>query len=428
VEATATTFDRSSGAPPAAFVEATKHALEHLYDLALLADHPLAGWLPPRLLGAGGARALRQVLIDAVEQIDPGPHVAASAPERRAFQVLQYRYLEALPYREVMQALALGQSQYHKEQRRAVQALAVWLWDLTRRGEHGPAGRGYADDGAWSEVTAHAEADEVHPAEVLAEVGELLDHLAAAHAVRIRVSAERAPAAVTTSRTALRQALISSAGSLLDDASGGELWLSAVADGRAVQIDAIYRGAPPRPAGGSEKLEVAQKLLRSIGGELSVSREDAAERRVSITVPDRRLVLLVVDDSPDLVQLVVRFVADQPYAVLTAASVEEGFSTAQQARPDVILLDVMMAHKDGWDALQLLRHHPATADIPVIVCTVLGEEQFARSLGAAGFLRKPLTRPKLLEALAATVVAAAARAQPRPAGRPAAPAPPSASR
>ena len=424
MEENALPLDRSSPAPPPAFVEATKDALEHLYDLAVLTDHRLTRWLPPALLGSGGARGLRQVLIDAVDQIDPGPHVAASAPERRAFQVLQYRYLEALPYREVMQALALGQSQYHKEQRRAVQTLAVWLWDLARRRANVAADPSTAAEDTWLEATAHAEADEVRPAELLAEVGELLDHLAADRAVRVRVSAARAPAAVTTSRTAIRQALISSAGFLLDDASGGELWLSALSGGRAVQFDAVHRGTAPAAAGGCEKLEVARRLVRSIGGELSVGGDGAAERRVTITVPDRRAALLVVDDSPDLQQLVARFLADQPYAVLTASSVEEGVAAAQHAGPDVILLDVMMAHKDGWDALQLLRHHPATADIPVIVCTVLGEELFARSLGAAGFLRKPLTRPKLLEALAH----AARRAPPRPAGPPAGHAPPSASR
>jgi CheY-like chemotaxis protein len=364
------------------------------------------------------------VLIDAVDQIDPGPHVAASAPERRAFQILQYRYLEALPYREVMQALALGQSQYHKEQRRAVQALAVSLWEWARRAGPGGDAPGAAPERTWWEATALAEADEVRPAELLAEVGALLQHLAAARAVGVRVSAERAPAAVTTSRTALRQALISSAGFLLEGASGGELWLSAVADGRGLQIDAVYCGTPPAAVEGSDKLEIARGLVRSIGGELSIAGEAPAGPRATITVPDRRAALLVVDDSPELLQLVTRFLADQPYAVLTAGSVEEGFAAAQQAAPDVILLDVMMAHKDGWDALQLLRHHPATADIPVVVCTVLGEEQFARSLGAAGFLRKPLTRPKLLEALAQ----AASRAPRRPAGRPAPLAPPSASR
>jgi len=81
----------------------------------------------------------------------------------------------------------------------------------------------------------------------------------------------------------------------------------------------------------------------------------------------------------------------------------------------------MMPHKDGWDALQLLRHHPATAGTPVVVCTILAEHELARALGAAAFLRKPLTRPALLQTLDACL----ARGRPvaRRPGAPAAPAP-----
>ena len=55
--------------------------------------------------------------------------------------------------------------------------------------------------------------------------------------------------------------------------------------------------------------------------------------------------------------------------------------------------------KDGWDALQSLRHHPGTQETPIVVCTVLAESQLAYALGATAFLRKPLTRAALLETL-----------------------------
>ena len=55
--------------------------------------------------------------------------------------------------------------------------------------------------------------------------------------------------------------------------------------------------------------------------------------------------------------------------------------------------------RDGWDALQALKNDPDTRDLPVLVCTILREEQLALALGADGFIRKPLALPALLEAL-----------------------------
>jgi CheY-like chemotaxis protein len=60
---------------------------------------------------------------------------------------------------------------------------------------------------------------------------------------------------------------------------------------------------------------------------------------------------------------------------------------------------VMMPNVDGWELLGRLRQHPSTADIPVLVCTILPQETLALSLGASAFVRKPITRQVFLSAL-----------------------------
>ena len=52
----------------------------------------------------------------------------------------------------------------------------------------------------------------------------------------------------------------------------------------------------------------------------------------------------------------------------------------------------MMPGIDGWKLLGQLKHHPATSAIPVIVCTILPQEEIALSAGASAFIRKPTTR------------------------------------
>ena len=76
---------------------------------------------------------------------------------------------------------------------------------------------------------------------------------------------------------------------------------------------------------------------------------------------------------------------------------------AEESLPDIILLDVMLQDLDGWELLGRFRAHPQLGDRPVIVCTILPQRDLALSLGAAGFLSKPLSQRQLLSALDAQV-------------------------
>ena len=76
-----------------------------------------------------------------------------------------------------------------------------------------------------------------------------------------------------------------------------------------------------------------------------------------------------------------------------------GLAKAREIAPIAILLDVMLPGLDGWRVLRELRADPKTARIPVIVETVLDERHFAYALGAAGYLRKPISREDLTAAV-----------------------------
>ena len=86
--------------------------------------------------------------------------------------------------------------------------------------------------------------------------------------------------------------------------------------------------------------------------------------------------------------------------MLGAKEGEEGLRLATEGQPDIIVLDVMMPQKDGWEVLQTLHNSEATRHIPVIVCSVLDDARLALSLGAVDHLAKPVTRSRLLQALA----------------------------
>jgi CheY-like chemotaxis protein len=119
--------------------------------------------------------------------------------------------------------------------------------------------------------------------------------------------------------------------------------------------------------------------------------------------------ILLIDDHADTADLLQRYTEGTHYRLITCPNPMGALAVAEEQQPLLILLDVMMPRMDGWEVLTRLKQHEATAAIPVYVCTVLDQAELALSLGADGFLRKPLTRQALLEAATQRSLAAQPR-------------------
>jgi CheY-like chemotaxis protein len=110
-------------------------------------------------------------------------------------------------------------------------------------------------------------------------------------------------------------------------------------------------------------------------------------------------VLLVVDNNPDFVRLVERYLAGYDWQVVGSGDVEQALALARRRRPWAILLDAVMPGRDGWELLLELKRDRTTREIPVVLCSVLEEPRLALSLGAAGYLHKPINQGQLVTAL-----------------------------
>jgi DNA-binding response OmpR family regulator len=123
--------------------------------------------------------------------------------------------------------------------------------------------------------------------------------------------------------------------------------------------------------------------------------------------------VLVVDDSRSLVRIVERTLQKAGFEVLTAFDGLEGLRKAQEEKPNLIILDVVMPEMDGYEVCRHLESDPDTAAIPVLILTVKGqvddpdvdEETFDARLeermeafeaGATDFLSKPVAAEELL--------------------------------
>jgi DNA-binding response OmpR family regulator len=100
--------------------------------------------------------------------------------------------------------------------------------------------------------------------------------------------------------------------------------------------------------------------------------------------------VLLVDDDPEMVRLTKLGLEREGFAVVTAATAQEGATMATRRRPDVILLDLLLPDRSGLELLQSLKADPATHDIPVLVVSIMRDSVKALSLGAAECLSKPV--------------------------------------
>jgi signal transduction histidine kinase/CheY-like chemotaxis protein len=109
--------------------------------------------------------------------------------------------------------------------------------------------------------------------------------------------------------------------------------------------------------------------------------------------------VLVVDDDAAARDLLQRFLAREGYAVVTAAGGEEALRLAREQPPDIITLDVLMPHMDGWAVLSELKTDPDLREIPVVLLTMTDDRRLGYALGADEFITKPVDWEDLAQVL-----------------------------
>lgn len=105
--------------------------------------------------------------------------------------------------------------------------------------------------------------------------------------------------------------------------------------------------------------------------------------------------VLVIDDEPATQAWYGRELGARGYEVLHALGGQEGLRLARSARPDAVILDVIMPDMDGWAVLRAIKADPSLRTLPVILATVLGDRDMGYTLGAAEFLTKPVVAEEL---------------------------------
>jgi excisionase family DNA binding protein len=127
---------------------------------------------------------------------------------------------------------------------------------------------------------------------------------------------------------------------------------------------------------------------------------DAFLERSGPGKPARGPLVLVVDDDPQVREVVRTNLELEGYTVREAADAEEGLAAVEADAPDIILLDVMMPQVDGWEMLRRVQERHGIGSIPVVMFSGQLEgatEREAEQRGAQGFVGKPFDLQALIQ-------------------------------
>lgn len=405
---TALTFDE--------FVGYLRSALLHLYDPDQLRRNPLAAFF-----GVAGefdaASAFQRILTEAIERLQPGPEEPAQSRAWRIYDALIYRYVRGFDRDVVADQLGISGRQLRREQRAALEALAVQLWQA-----YGPGESAFreATAVAVADVTAHTAASRDDttlatpawlrdlPPEKPAELAQVLSAalalarpLAQQWNVRIEAPATEALPSVSVPQVALRHALLGLLGVVVPRIPGDRVILDArlAAERVTITVLAPLAGRTPFSEREQASLDVARQLAVVAGGTLTCTADGASFVACLTLPPLAQIPVLVVDDNADTLQLFERFAVGTRYCVTSTRDPRQVSRLLQSLVAPIVVLDVMMPEVDGWEVLAQLRGAPATAGAVVIICTVLPQEALALALGADAFLQKPVSREDFLAAL-----------------------------
>ncbi|WEN14908.1 response regulator [Rhodanobacter sp. AS-Z3] len=177
---------------------------------------------------------------------------------------------------------------------------------------------------------------------------------------------------------------------------GGDVVLQSEA-GRGSRFILLLPETPPAISSAMDEEDDAASVL-------SLPRVPTSLRAASIeddrnTLQPGQVIILVVEDDPAFVRILIDMIHRKGYRALAATDGESGLRLAHQYHPAGILLDIALPVMDGWTVLDRLKADPATRGIPVHFVSVSDSRSRGMKRGAIGFLTKPVSRESIGTAL-----------------------------
>ncbi len=374
-----------------------RDALVHLYDTAYLECSPLVN----DLLSAESvsqltrAQTLRQLLKEAIESLRPREGTPTRTPAWRSYLAYHQRYVMELSLTEIELNLGISRRQLQRELRKGLDALTLMLWERRI-----PPGEKLQNDEMDQLLDIHQEIGQWSINRQICQIRSLFDDIRwmlnpllekSNASLSLHIPERLDPIFVDPTLT--RQAFFRLLRLILSASGNAEIEIFAGVD--SGRVDLHLRKAGLAVDTETDDWGIAGLLITRQGGTIG---QTIGEVTVSIPVT-RNTSVLVIDDAPAIHRLFERYLSPHHFDVTGISDPAQAREMIEERSPDMIILDIMMPTIDGWQLLRELQSTPGTAAIPVVICSVLDEPELALSLGARAFIKKPVSRLDLIEAL-----------------------------
>lgn len=403
------------------FVHELGMVLRHLYDPSRLRLSPLSQLFALDCQEEPGL-ALRRFLAHAIDALKPDSVVPLDTKAWRFYRILLFRHIEQFGQTETAANLSLSTRQLRRDEGLALRLLADYLWshyDLEAKWKQLDYGHYQRDNGLHNQdvqtpsLEQELESLETSLWQEMAEAdgfiqtaAKIASPLARDLAVGVSYSIQQNLPPLAVQPTAMRQSLLNALIAAIRSAPGGNVEIKAEMIRGEIHITiSPFRHSSsllPLSTNEEELLKVGQDLMRLSGGSFEIETGTCAKHpfTVRLIIPTvGQIPILAIDDNIDTLHLLQRCFQGSRYRFIGTRDPNHAIELADESDTQIILLDVMLPDVDGWELLGKLREHPKTRNIPIIVCTVLPQEQLALALGAAQFIRKPVGRKAILSAL-----------------------------
>jgi CheY-like chemotaxis protein len=389
------------------FRQQIEEALAHLRDIVALRTMALGDLLTPGVAHDRRGWELSRTLLEAIDELRPGDSGATADDiwvERR-YRILTLRYVSGLQPEAVADRLSISRRHFYRQLQRALDEFADYLWASVGEAT-GPSPPPMEQGIAEGDPLRREGAKQLQSA----RQASLADVVAATHAVLARLLERNAIAwecvlapqadSVAMSPAILKQLLLELLGPLLGQGAVGRIRILSTARDAQVELLLETHGRGPLFASHEELSDKPAVRLAAMQGARVAVESKPQGLRFSMRLPIHVApTVLIVDDNEDVCLLFRRYLSHAGYRVLTATTGTVALSLAREQRPFAVTLDLMMNQEDGWDVLQQLTHDPLTAAVPIVVCSVLDQQELALMLGATAFLKKPVMAEDLLQTL-----------------------------
>jgi CheY-like chemotaxis protein len=401
------------------FIVYLRSALHHIYYPDQLRRSPLIG-----IFGISdrvdAPSALQKILTDAIDALRPGAEEPPRSHSWVVYDALFFLYIRGYERETVADQLGISDRQFSREQRTAVETLAIYLWkNYHLEAQPVPPTENSLEISSMEEKSAPLEHNErgdrsERSEELLADtpaswkpvvfsVIDLIQHLAEKQGVKIVSQDFTGLLDLIIPKFTLRHSLLSLLEWVIPMTADGKLHLAADVqpDQLRLSIQALVQSdfTSERNLAEFPSLVATRQLLEKSAGEMSVLVE-AKILTISLFLhPLEQIQVLVIDDNRDTLQLFQRYAEGSRYFITGLPDSNSFKLYVERIAPKIILLDVMMPEIDGWEVLAQLRQDFPENDAAIIVCSILPVESLARSLGANAFLQKPVLPRDFLNAL-----------------------------